>query len=121
VRRSTGAAARPRSRRRGAASVVAGPADAAGVRHAIHSRGSIIRACYERQLLAHESLSGSVRVRMTVARDGRVTRVIAPRMSSGMRPVADCIVRVIERIRFERGADESESTYEFPFVFEPRG
>lgn len=99
----------------------AGDFDARVVIRMIQTRQAAIRACYERELRSDPTLSGSIRVSLTIQETGSVTNVRATENSMGNAGVASCIVGVIQRFRFTPGPDGGSVTFQFPFVFEPQG
>lgn len=112
------------SRTRPDAQVQAEPAvtsfDVGTVIAMIGSRRDRIRACYEEQLRAQPTLSGSVRITMTILSTGAVVAVSVVQSTLGNEAVAACVVHTIESMRFDPGPADGSMTYEFPFTFAPQ-
>jgi hypothetical protein len=92
--------------------------DTAAVIRMIETRRRAITACYERQLLETPTLTGRLRVAMTVLPSGDVTAVHVVENTTND-AVASCVVDVIDRFQFAPGPTCGAVTFAFPFVFEP--
>lgn len=86
----------------------------------IRTRQSAMRACYDRELRSRPTLGGRLRVRFTIAPDGRVSepRAIEDSLEDGA--VAQCVVRVVNGFRFAPGPAGGSVTYAFTFAFAPQ-
>ncbi|AKF06445.1 AgmX/PglI C-terminal domain-containing protein [Sandaracinus amylolyticus] len=87
----------------------------------IQTRQSAIRACYERELRADPTLSGRVKISLTIQETGSVTGVRVVENTIGSDSVGSCVTRVVQGFRFNPGPEGGSVTYQFPFVFEPQG
>lgn len=87
----------------------------------INTRQSAIRACYERELRSDPTLSGRVRITMTIQESGSTTAVNVLENTLGSDAVGECVVRVVRGFRFNPGPTDGSVTYQFPFIFEPQG
>ena len=97
-----------------------GDFDVRAVTRMIQTRQSAIRGCYERELRNDPTLSGTIRVQVTIQESGSTTgRVLENGMGSDA--VSRCITGVIGGFRFTPGPEGGSVVYAFPFVFEPQG
>jgi hypothetical protein len=87
--------------------------DAAIIRRYLRRNLQKFQYCYEKELLAKPSISGTVTARFTVDRDGKVTSASC----TGLAVVEDCVGDVIRTIDFPRPPDGSAVTVTYPFVF----
>jgi tetratricopeptide (TPR) repeat protein len=76
-----------------------------------------ITYCYERQLLGHPALRGTVQTRFFIGHDGKVSAATA----TGVSPeVASCVADVIKHIDFPAGNDGTIEVH-YPFTFRQAG
>ena len=94
----------------------AGPLDGRAVQQVIQARLAEVRLCYERALLDHPALRGTVTVRFTIAADGRVSSAEVASATTGNASLESCIVRAAARWTFPRPADGQPVTVEYPVV-----
>lgn len=96
-----------------------GGCDKGDIAKQVRARGSMVRACYEMQLLSTPTLQGKLAVQWTIAGDGSVTgeKVASTSMVDENR-VSDCVLRTIRRIRFE-APQAGTCVIQWPFVFSP--
>jgi hypothetical protein len=85
------------------------------IRRYVRQKQSQIAHCYERELLVHPTLHGTVTARWTIDPNGRV---IAP-IAKGMETVDSCVVGVLQTIQFPAG--ETIEVTAYPFHFRPVG
>jgi hypothetical protein len=71
-----------------------------------------ITYCYEKELLAKPTLTGTVRAQFLIGADGRVA---ASQASGGDAAVAACIAKVISRIEFPRSRTGTSTRVNYPF------
>jgi len=97
-----------------------GGLDKAVIRRYIHRQLTKIQYCYEKELLAHPTISGVVDVHFLIQVDGRVSTV----QTSGVSPaVASCIAEVIEKIEFpaqRTGTPDRRTVTDVRYPFELR-
>ena len=89
--------------------------DKAIIRRYIKRNIQKIQYCYEKELLANPSLTGTVRMKFTIGVDGIVTSS----SGSGMAPVDGCVATVIRGIEFPKPAGGGAVTVVYPFTFQP--
>jgi outer membrane biosynthesis protein TonB len=77
-----------------------GGIDEKGVRLALKRRERGIQQCYERALKSNDKLKGKVVLEWTINEEGRVVKVNVIQNTVSDASVSDCIVDIIERIRF---------------------
>ena len=96
-----------------------GGCDKGDVAKQVRARGSMVRACYETQLLSTPTLQGKLTVQWTIAGDGSVTgdRITATSLADESR-VSDCVLRAIRHIRFQ-APEAGVCVIQWPFVFAP--
>lgn len=90
--------------------------DPANIRSVVTARSNAIRYCFERELQTDPSLSGQITAQWTIGLDGSVTRASVASSTMNNRTVEGCIVRVIQRMRFEQ-PDGGMCVINYPFVF----
>lgn len=74
--------------------------------------------CYEKWLLADDTLIGTLITNVTIGADGKVTRATASGLHAD---VASCVVKVIELIEFPKPTSGAAVNVVYPFTFEPTG
>ncbi len=94
-----------------------GGIDEKGVRMALKRRERGIQQCYERALKSNAKLKGKVVLEWTINEEGRVVRTNVIQNTLGDANVSDCIVDIINRIRFP-GATKGLVPVRKTFVFE---
>ncbi len=95
-----------------------GGCDKGDVAKQVRSRGSMVRACYETQLLTAPSLAGKLAVQWTISGDGSVQSEKAVSDTLQSDPVSDCVLRTIRRIHFQK-PEAGTCVIQWPFVFTP--
>ncbi|MFU8804309.1 MAG: AgmX/PglI C-terminal domain-containing protein [Bradymonadaceae bacterium] len=90
--------------------------DAANIRSVVGARSNAIRYCFERELQTNPSLSGQITAQWTIGLDGAVSRASVASSTMNNNTVEGCIVRVIQRMRFEK-PDGGMCVINYPFVF----
>lgn len=90
--------------------------DAANIRRVVGGRSNAIRACFERELQTNPSLSGQITAQWRIGLDGSVDNAMVANTTMNNREVEGCIVRVIQRMRFEK-PDGGICVINYPFVF----
>ena len=100
------------------ASRTLGELDKAMVRRVIHGHVARLRYCYEKQLLAHPGLHGTVVATFFLGPDGAVSIVDA----SGVDPaVASCVAATIRSITFPPTSSGAGGDVRYPFAFHEAG
>ena len=100
------------------------------IEETIQQQHSKIAECYQRQLKRRRTISGRLSVRFVIAEDGTVTEVSAKEDTLDFPKVTDCVLDIIEGLRFPAGMktdivkpkgpfEEEETGLEviYPFVF----
>jgi hypothetical protein len=77
-----------------------------------------IKYCYEKQLLAHPGLDGTVNIQFFIAPNGTVSSSLGSGMNA---EVANCIASVVSNIQFPKPTDGGGVTVKYPFTFHPVG
>ena len=75
-----------------------------------------VRACYERRLKAHPTLSGKVAVSFDIDTSGNVTAVSVPENTTGDPGLSACIAREVGRIRFVPPPEDDVEVASYPFI-----
>ncbi|MEJ7601995.1 MAG: AgmX/PglI C-terminal domain-containing protein [Kofleriaceae bacterium] len=101
-----------------ASAVVQGDLDKSVIRRYLKRQFAKIRYCYERTLLAHPTLEGTMVTRFTIAPSGLVGSVTAEGL--GDTEVASCVASVITAIEFPRVPDGGDVQVHYPFTFRTR-
>lgn len=92
-----------------------GGLDKAIIRRYVRRQLAQLQYCFEKELLAHRELEGTVETEFLIQPDGSVHDVSATGVST---EVSRCVARVIERIVFPRHGQVSSVRY--PFTYRPR-
>ncbi len=95
-----------------------GGCDKGDIAKNVRARASMIRACYETQLLKSPSLAGKLTVQWTIAGDGSVQGDKAVADSLNSSDATDCVLRSIRRVRFQK-PEAGTCVIQWPFVFNP--
>ena len=93
------------------------PAPPAPIRDTIHQHMGKVRFCYEKALTHQPELTGEVRLRFVIDREGRVEK---PEVVAATLPdpeVGRCLVRALADIRFPPPTSGVAVTVTYPFVF----
>ncbi len=90
--------------------------DPADIRRVVNARSNAIRHCFERELQTNPTLSGNITANWRVQLDGSVSNATVAESTMDNRRVEGCIVRVLERMRFEE-PDGGICIINYPFVF----
>lgn len=90
--------------------------DPADIRRVVNARANAIRHCFERELQTNPTLSGNITANWRVQLDGSVSNATINESTMGNSRVEGCIVRVIDRMRFEE-PDGGICVIQYPFVF----
>lgn len=90
--------------------------DPADIRRVVNARSNAIRHCFERELQTNPELSGNITASWRIQLDGSVSNATIGESTMNDRRVEGCIVRVIERMRFEE-PDGGICIINYPFVF----
>lgn len=80
-----------------------------------------IRYCYEKELAKEPNLQGKIVGTWTIAGTGLVASATASQNTMGSKPVADCVVRIIQRMRFPKPRGGGQVFVTYPFVFAASG
>lgn len=97
--------------------IKAGGIDEKGVRMALKRRERGIQQCYERALKTNAKLKGKVGLEWAINEEGRVVKIKVIDNSLGDPKVADCIMDIINRIKFPK-ATKGLVPIRKTFVFE---
>ena len=84
----------------------------------VRRRAGAIRACYEARLQIKPKLSGKLTARWTISLDGKVQGSSITGDSLGDSSVANCVLRVLRRMRFAK-PEGGICVVRWPFVFSP--
>jgi hypothetical protein len=95
-----------------------GGLDKAIIRRYIKRNINKISYCYEKQLLAHPTIEGTVKIQFFIAPDGSVTSSNGDGFNS---EVAGCVASVIGAIEFPRPDGGGGVTVNYPFTFHAAG
>ena len=95
-----------------------GGCDKGDIAKQVRARGSIVRACYETQLLSAPTLQGKLTAQWTIGGDGSVQGEKAVNDTLNSNAVGDCVMRAIHRIRFQ-APEAGTCVIQWPFVFSP--
>src|SRR5690606_1275984 len=90
--------------------------DAGNIRRVVGGRANAIRYCFEKELQTNPSLSGQIVAQWRITLDGSVQGASIASSTMNNREVEGCIMRVIERMRFEK-PDGGICVINYPFVF----
>jgi hypothetical protein len=97
-----------------------GGIDADIIRRHIHAKLSRIRHCYEKELLVHADLDGTVTTAFQISPQGKVQGIRAKGM--GSEEVESCVAGVIQSIQFPKPLNGGYVTVtRYPFTFRPAG
>jgi hypothetical protein len=77
-----------------------------------------IKYCYEKQLLAHPGLNGTVSVAFFITPNGTVSSSIGAGMNT---EAANCMAGVVSNIQFPKPTDGGGVQVNYPFTFHPAG
>ncbi len=99
--------------------IVMGSIDRDIIRRVVRQRRRGVRYCYEKQLQKNPKLQGKLKLKWTIAPDGKVLAVEVVDSTLGDATVEQCITRQVKRWRFPavKGAGTVVVTY--PFAFKP--
>ncbi len=81
----------------------------------IRSRAGVFRACYQKELARDPKLAGKVVVQFEIAPEGKVTKAAVQSSTLASKPVEDCVVSNVLRLRFP--TMDAKAVVTFPFVF----
>ncbi|RAL21627.1 hypothetical protein DL240_12275 [Lujinxingia litoralis] len=90
--------------------------DPGNIRQVVNRRQPAIRHCFERELQTNPTLSGNISVTWRVQLDGSASNASIASSTMGNSAVESCIVRVVDRLRFEK-PDGGICVINYPFVF----
>lgn len=76
-----------------------------------------IRYCYERALKSRPTLNGKLVVELVIAANGRVTSARAAEDTLKDAATVQCILKMLQRIRFPKPSGGGEVVVRYPFVF----
>lgn len=96
-----------------------GKLDAGKLMRLVRRRSSQFKYCYERELKRNPSLQGKLKLRLTIAMNGRVSETEIDENSLNSR-VARCIIGRLKRWRYPKPQGEA-ATVVIPFFFAPSG
>lgn len=94
-----------------------GKLDAGKLMRMVRRRTSQLKYCYERELKSNPSLQGKLKLRITIALNGRVSETEVDENSLNTR-VASCIISRLKRWRYPK-PDGEAATVVIPFFFSP--
>ncbi|HEY5950578.1 MAG TPA: AgmX/PglI C-terminal domain-containing protein [Kofleriaceae bacterium] len=77
-----------------------------------------IKYCYEKQLLSHPGLDGTVSVSFFITPNGSVTSSVGSGMNAD---AANCMAQVVSDIEFPKPTDGGGVQVNYPFTFHPAG
>jgi len=97
--------------------VAVGGLDKQIVRRYVRARLPAIRYCYEKQLLVHPDLRGTVNAHFTIDATGAVT--VATADGLGNTAVEECVARAVKTIRFPAATGGGIVRVTYPFLLEP--
>jgi TonB family protein len=86
----------------------------------IRQRLPAVRACYEMQLRRNPELTGKVTVDFTIQTTGAISGVRASENTTGDDAVANCVMGVVSRFRWNPGPEGGSVIFSYPFVFSPQ-
>jgi hypothetical protein len=89
----------------------------AGIRAVVASQLSLIRACYRKQLKETPDLAGDLVMKLSIARDGKVTQAAADtaRTTLASEPVIQCVAATRHRLEFAAARAPAELSYAMAF------
>ena len=93
---------------------VTGPLDKSLVRRSVQRHIQKLQYCYERELLAHPGIAGTVTATFEIGTGGAVTSSTA----TGLASVDTCVADMIKTIEFPPPATPTKVVY--PFAFRPK-
>jgi len=101
------------------AATATGSLDKSIIRRYIRKKLSAVRYCYEKQLMQHPDLDGTVTVKMTINGDGLVIAAAASGM--GNQAVEQCVAGAMRSIQFPANSDGGFVQISYPFIFRRAG
>lgn len=78
-----------------------------------------IRRCYERALVQHSGLAGTVSVKFEIAPSGTVAKAWVKASDLGQAEAEQCVVERIRALEFPEPDGDGKVTVTFPFAFAP--
>jgi hypothetical protein len=93
-----------------------GDLDKAMIRRYVKRNIQKITYCYEKELVADDTLQGTVKAEFTISPDGAVTSSTASGVHAD---VASCVAQVIEAIEFPKPKGGGAVHVSYPFTFRP--
>jgi hypothetical protein len=94
-----------------------GELDRAIIRRYVKRNIQKLQYCYEKELLSHAELAGTVTATFTIGATGEVAPTAK---ATGMPGVEACIVQVIQGIAFPKPKHDASLEVTYPFTFRPR-
>jgi hypothetical protein len=93
---------------------------AAEIMKVVRSKRSAIATCYERELQRSKGLGGKVIVNWKIDAGGAVLGAKVRTTTMRNDKVQDCIVRVVQNLKFPQPRGNKIPVVNFPFIFAPR-
>lgn len=97
--------------------VILGPIDRSLIDRVVKQHLGAIRHCYQRELATDPTLTGKVKVKFMVARDGTVSAASTTHDSLGSEAATSCILQQFRRMRFPTPRGGGLVSVQYPFVF----
>ncbi|MEO8549943.1 MAG: AgmX/PglI C-terminal domain-containing protein [Kofleriaceae bacterium] len=95
-----------------------GKLDKAIIRRYIKRNIQKLQYCYEKELLSHPKLAGTVTVAFTIGASGKVEPTAK---TSGMPETDACLVQVVQDIEFPKPKNDASVDVKHAFTFRPQG
>ncbi len=104
------------------APIILGSLDKETIRRVIMAKAALVRACYERGLLADPSLAGRITVKLVINARGNVTQaqiVETALAGNAAKKTEQCVVDVVKTLVFPQPPGGGIVIVSYPFVFRP--
>jgi hypothetical protein len=100
--------------------IIMGALDKSGIDGVFRKNMSQLRLCYDRALRAKPGVSGTITVKMVVARDGSVSKVKTKKTTMNNASLESCLNRQVERFKFARPKGGGIAIVSYPLLFSSR-
>ena len=101
--------------------VVMGALDRDIIRRQMRRHHNQLRYCYQRILARHPHIEGRVVAQFNIQPDGAVGHVAITDNQTGEAEVAECVAKVIRRMRFPAPGGGGHIVVKYPLMFSPQG
>jgi hypothetical protein len=93
----------------------------AEVQRVVKARSGLLHACYLRDLRDQPDLAGDIVVKLSIARDGKVSsaEIDASRTTLASESLVRCVANAMSRLRFPSARADSELSYPLTFASSP--